>query len=93
MSSRFTGSDIRSMCILAATICDGFVESGPDQSKRLLTMAMFEKALRGQSPTATKAAISSIRAFTKEIHPAGIKKMQEFEADEFHENEWMLKAK
>jgi SpoVK/Ycf46/Vps4 family AAA+-type ATPase len=92
MTSRYTGSDIKSFCTRAAIICDEFVGDGPEKGKRLLTMATFKKALSAISPTATKAAIMSIKAFAKENHPAGIEMMQNFNAWELYAKREMLMA-
>ncbi|GKT68988.1 ATPase [Colletotrichum tofieldiae] len=81
MTPGFTGSDIRTLCVQTAIVCDEFVEDGDNEGKRLLTMAMFVKALGRISPTATEEAISSIRAFAEENHLVGLKQMQECEAE------------
>lgn len=92
MTSRYTGSDIRSLCIRAAIFCDEFVEDGPDKGKRLLTMAVFTKALRAMSPAVSKAALMSIKRFASENHPGGIEQMQDFERDESQNKEMLLEA-
>ncbi|KAK1843452.1 AAA family ATPase [Colletotrichum chrysophilum] len=45
MTPGFTRSDIRTLCIQTAIICDEFVENGDNKGKRLLTLDMFVEAL------------------------------------------------
>ncbi|KAF4938599.1 Cell division cycle protein 48-like protein [Colletotrichum fructicola] len=76
-----TGSDIRTLCVQTAIICDKFVEEGDNKGKRLLTMDMFVEGLSRMSPTFTKEVLSSIRDFAKESHPAGLEQMEAWQAD------------
>ncbi|KAL3292854.1 AAA-domain-containing protein, partial [Colletotrichum asianum] len=81
MTPGFTGSDIRTLCVQTAIICDEFVENGDNKGKRLLTLDIFVEALGRIAPTATEKAISYIRDFAKENHPVGLEQMQECEAE------------
>ncbi|KAK2757162.1 AAA family ATPase [Colletotrichum kahawae] len=76
-----TGSDIRTLCVQTAIICDKFVEDGDNKGKRLLTVEMFVEALSRMSPSFTKEALSSIRDFAKDSHPVGLEQMEAWEAD------------
>ncbi|KAH0429595.1 hypothetical protein CcaCcLH18_08295 [Colletotrichum camelliae] len=81
MTPGYSGSDIKSLCVKAALMCDTFVESGEDEGKRLLTMPFFEQALAGAEPTAVNAALRSLREFAKKHDPAGLRKMQMVDAE------------
>ncbi|KAF6792627.1 AAA family ATPase [Colletotrichum sojae] len=81
MTPGLTGSDIRALCVQTAISCDLLVEDGENEGKRLLTMSMFVEALGRITPTATKEALSSIRAFSEDNHPPGLDKMRECDAE------------
>ena len=76
MTPGFSGSDIKSLCVKAALMCDTFVELGEDKGKRLLKWPSFERALAGAKPTAATAALKSIREFARKHDPAGYRTMQ-----------------
>lgn len=94
MTPGFTGSDIKSLCVRAALLCDQHVEEGEDKGKRLLTSELFEKALGGggggggeaRPAAAVKEATASLREFARKHDPAGYRAMQavdrEMDSDE-----------
>lgn len=81
MTPGLTGSDIRALCVQTAISCDVFVEDGENEGKRVLTMSMFVEALSRITPTATKEALSLIRAFAKDNHPIGLDQMLKGDAE------------
>ncbi|TEA16865.1 ATP-dependent zinc metalloprotease FTSH 4 [Colletotrichum sidae] len=81
MTPGLTGSDIRALGAQTAIIYDSFVKYGEHEGKRLLTVDMFARALGSITPTATKEALSSISAFSKDNHPVGLEYMRECDAE------------
>lgn len=82
MTSHYTGSDIRALCVRAATLCNTWVDAGDHKGKRLLTRELFEQVLKRSGSTVTKPAIASIRSFAKEHDHEALQKMKEFEVFE-----------
>jgi len=67
-SRGYSGSDIQTVCVQAALICDTIV--GDDDARRILKQWHFEKAFQRSAPTVSKTALTGIRAFAKEFDPA-----------------------
>jgi SpoVK/Ycf46/Vps4 family AAA+-type ATPase len=82
LTPRFSGSDIRSLCVKAAISCDTFVEVGENKGKRLLTRSLFEEAIARTSPSITKPALAAIRGFAKQSDTANLEKIQNMEIEE-----------
>jgi SpoVK/Ycf46/Vps4 family AAA+-type ATPase len=76
-SWRYSGSDIKSVYVQAALICDTFV-SGDDQ-RRLLKQMHFEKAFQRSPATVSKSFLAGIKAFAKEFDPTALEKMVQAE--------------
>ncbi|EQB52421.1 ATPase [Colletotrichum gloeosporioides Cg-14] len=88
-----TGSDIRTLCVQTAIICDKIVEEGDNKDKRLLTRDHFTEALSRMSPTFTKEALSAIRNFAEASHPVGLEQMEAWEADALRVQEFWATRK
>ncbi|KAF3801346.1 Cell division control protein 48 [Colletotrichum gloeosporioides] len=88
-----TGSDIRTLCVQTAIICDKIVEEGDNKGKRLLTRDHFAEALSRMSPTFTKEALSAIRNFAEASHPVGLEQMEAWEADALRVQEFWATRK
>ena len=76
-SWRYSGSDIKTVCVQAALICDTFV--GGDEPRRLLKQAHFEKAFQRSPATVSKTFLAGVKAFAKEFDPAALEKMAQEE--------------
>lgn len=72
MTPRFSGSDIRNLCIQAAVMCDA-EESG---GKRILGRDLFERALKRVSPTVNKGAVDELRKFAMDYDPLALGSME-----------------
>ncbi|KAH8655324.1 P-loop containing nucleoside triphosphate hydrolase protein [Xylariales sp. PMI_506] len=82
MTRRFSGSDIQSLCVQAALICNSFIADGKDKGKRQLEWANFAKALKRVSPTASRKALALIKQFASDFDPPGYEKILYTEARE-----------
>jgi SpoVK/Ycf46/Vps4 family AAA+-type ATPase len=69
-SRGYSGSDIQTVCVQAALICDTIV--GDDDARRFLKQWHFEKAFQRSAPTVSKTALAVIRTFAKEFDPAAL---------------------
>ncbi|KAF0320936.1 mitochondrial aaa [Colletotrichum asianum] len=87
MTSRFSGADIHHLCVQATIACETFVEDGVDKGKRMLTQALFEKALKRVKPSVSKASLSGIRKFAMEYDPAAVETMEPLDTEEYMEQE------
>ncbi|KAK6856635.1 hypothetical protein PG995_006822 [Apiospora arundinis] len=70
MTDNYSGSDLRTLCIHAATISHFEHESqgeGASRGKRVIKMAHFEEALRANTPTITRAAMREIERFASQF--------------------------
>ncbi|KAK2733831.1 mitochondrial aaa [Colletotrichum kahawae] len=90
MTPRFSGADIHRLCVQATLACDTFVEDGEDESKRLLTQALFERVLKRVRPSVSKASLAGIRKFAMEFDPAAVEGMEPLMTEEFMEQEDMF---
>ena len=68
-----SGSDIKAICVEAASICDTY--SRDDERKRLLNRTHFEKAFQECSSTVSRASLAEIKVFARDFDPAALKKM------------------
>ncbi|KAF6809299.1 mitochondrial aaa [Colletotrichum sojae] len=74
MTRRFSGSDIRNLCIQAAVMCDeGEEENG---SKRILSRDLFERALKRVNPTSHIRTVKPLRRFATEYDPLALESME-----------------
>ncbi|KAF2116463.1 hypothetical protein BDV96DRAFT_686817, partial [Lophiotrema nucula] len=81
LTSGYSGSDIRNLCLQAAMMCARLVERGSNQGKRLLKYALFEQALSMARPTVNKAALPSIKNFARENDPLALERLKADEID------------
>lgn len=93
MTPQFSGSDIRSLCMQAAIMCDEFVQSGEDEGKRLLSYELFQKALERSSPTVSKDTLLRIKTFAKANDALGLRLMKEAEIEELETIKSLKKSK
>jgi SpoVK/Ycf46/Vps4 family AAA+-type ATPase len=65
---RYTGSDLRYVCIRAAQLCEVELRASdaPDP-KRILKMIHFEKALQDIAPSVSEEAMGDLRAFARKF--------------------------
>lgn len=68
-SQGYSGSDIQTVCIQAALICDTFI--GNDTRRHIMN-SHFDKAFQRSAPTVSKGALAKIKAFSKEYNPAAL---------------------
>ncbi|KAL8956458.1 MAG: hypothetical protein Q9193_006031 [Seirophora villosa] len=73
-SHGYSGSDIQTVCVQAALICDTFVG---DDARRYMTNAHFDKAFQRSAPTVSKGALAQIEAFSKEYNPAALESREQ----------------
>ncbi|KAF6836713.1 mitochondrial aaa [Colletotrichum plurivorum] len=74
MTRRFSGSDIRNLCVQAAVMCgEGEQENG---SKRVLSRDLFERALKRVSPTSHIRTVKPLRRFATEYDPLALESME-----------------
>ncbi|KAK8877493.1 AAA-domain-containing protein [Apiospora arundinis] len=70
MTNNYSGSDLRTLCIHAATKSHSEHVSqgeGASRGKRVIRMVHFEKALRANTPTITRAAMREIERFASQF--------------------------
>ncbi|KAH8897240.1 AAA-domain-containing protein [Thozetella sp. PMI_491] len=75
MTSRFSGSDIQSLCVQAALICDVFADEKGVKGRRILSQAHFTKALKRVSPTTSRKGLVLIKHFANEFDPPGYERL------------------
>lgn len=76
MTSGFTGSDLRSLCVQAALI--SLAESREKHQKddrRILRFAHCEEAMRRCSPTVSSDAVDAIRQFARKFDNSAVEKL------------------
>lgn len=73
MSQGYSGSDIQTVYVQAALICDTFIGDG---ARRQITNTHFDKAFRRSAPTVSKGALANIRALPKEYDPAALEEQE-----------------
>ncbi|KAF6830829.1 mitochondrial aaa [Colletotrichum musicola] len=74
MTRRFSGSDIRNLCVQAAVMCDEVEEE--NGSKRILSRDLFERALKSVSPTSHIRTVKPLRRFATEYDPLALESME-----------------
>ncbi|KAK8005489.1 hypothetical protein PG990_011526 [Apiospora arundinis] len=70
ITNSYSGSDLRTLCIRAATISHSEHESlgeGASRGKRVIRMVHFEEALKENTPTITRAAMREIERFASQF--------------------------
>ncbi|KAJ4303231.1 hypothetical protein N0V90_002124 [Kalmusia sp. IMI 367209] len=72
----FSGSDIQTICVQAALICQASPADINADGVRTLRREHFEKALQRSAPTVSGTALSQIREFAKEFDPGTWAKMR-----------------
>ncbi|KAF2115919.1 hypothetical protein BDV96DRAFT_574828 [Lophiotrema nucula] len=72
----FSGSDIQTMCVQAALVCEASTAGLDEDGVRLLTQEHFRVAAKRCAPTVSRTAMLHIKAFAKEFDPIGWQKMQ-----------------
>jgi hypothetical protein len=72
----YSGSDIQTVCVQAALICQASPTDVDAQGIRILKSAHFDKALLRSAPTVSAAVLSQIREFAKEYDPGTWTKMR-----------------
>ncbi|KAI1377718.1 hypothetical protein F4677DRAFT_45485 [Hypoxylon crocopeplum] len=76
-TSGFSGSDIRTLCVQAALMCETFVEDeAKNKSKRLLSRMLFERALSRVNRTVTLSVMEPIAKFAEEYDPAAYRQIK-----------------
>lgn len=72
-SRRFTGSDLRNVCIRAAQFCEMELRrSRTSDSTRILQMGHLERALKEIPPTASEDSLRQLRLFAREFDPVAL---------------------
>lgn len=90
-SREYSGSDIQTVCVQAALICDTVVSD--DDTRRLLKPWNFEMAFRRSAPTVSKTALAGIKTFAKEFDVAALDYMgHEEELGSMHRKAWCLRC-
>ncbi|KAL8781988.1 MAG: hypothetical protein Q9213_005753 [Squamulea squamosa] len=82
-SQGYSGSDIQTVCIQAALICDTFVG---DDARRYITNTHFDMAFQRSAPTVSKRALAEIKAFSKEYNPAALESIEQMDKVGRHPN-------
>lgn len=76
MTSGFTGSDIRSLCVQAALISQAESrEKKEKDDKRVLRFVHFEEAMRRCAPTVSGDALDAIREFARKFDDSAMDKL------------------
>ncbi|KAF9875266.1 mitochondrial aaa [Colletotrichum karsti] len=84
---RFSGEDIRTLCLQAVIACNTTVADGDNKGKRLLTQALFREALKKVRPSTSSAILAEIRKFATEHDPAALEGMETLGAEQRTETE------
>lgn len=71
-SEGYSGSDIHTVCVQAALICDTF----GDDARRLLMDIHFATALQRSAPTVSQGSLAKIKVFAREYDPAALKSIE-----------------
>ena len=77
-SQGYSGSDIQTVCVQAALICDA---STGDDARRRITNTHFDKAFRRSAPTVSKGALAKIKAFSEQYDPAALESRERVDKD------------
>ncbi|KAL9632118.1 MAG: hypothetical protein Q9204_003924, partial [Flavoplaca sp. TL-2023a] len=75
-SQGYSGSDIQTVCVQAALICNTFI--GED-ARRYIANTHFDKAFQRSAPTVSKGALAKIKAFSKEYNPAALESIDQLD--------------
>ena len=88
-TARYTGSDIYTLCVNAALICqDEVMKTSPNESarsERVLMSAHFDTAFKRSGPTVQATALHKFRQFAHEYDPAAESKVMVQERADDHE--------
>lgn len=82
-SQGLSGSDIQTVCVQAALICNSTMSKTGTQ--RLLKPMHFGKAFKRSAPTVSKAALTSTKKFAKELDPTSLDTM-DYEEQVHHQD-------
>ena len=74
MARGYSGSDIETVCVQAALICDTVVGDG--DTRRLLKHSHFEKAFKRSASTVSQVGLAEIEAFAKSFDPMALDHME-----------------
>jgi hypothetical protein len=88
----YSGSDIQTMCVQTALICETSPADIDINGVRTIKKAHFQKAFERCAPTVSRAALSQIREFAKEFDPSTWAKMKGDEDQERVTQEAYIKA-
>ncbi|KAK3381087.1 hypothetical protein B0H63DRAFT_510992 [Podospora didyma] len=78
-TERYTGSDIRTLCIQAALAGEDELYESDDENeeqKRVITLEHFKQALKRAPPTTSGAFMDQIRKFAPEFDPLAVANME-----------------
>ncbi|KAL9036760.1 MAG: hypothetical protein Q9180_004109 [Flavoplaca navasiana] len=76
MSQGYSGSDIQTVCVQAALICDTFIG---DDARRYIANTHFDKAFQRSAPTVSKGDLAKIKTFSKEYNPAALESIDQLD--------------
>ncbi|KAH7122271.1 hypothetical protein B0J11DRAFT_615727 [Dendryphion nanum] len=77
----YTGSDIQTVCVQAALICQDELDKQDGKMKRVLRDTHFQEALRRSGPTVSRKLLGDIKEFAAEFDPAAVAKLNFVEPD------------
>jgi hypothetical protein len=77
----YTGSDIQTVCIQAALICEDELDKQDGTMKRVLRDTHFQQALRRSGPSVSRKLLGYIKEFATEFDPAAVPKLNFVEPD------------
>lgn len=89
MTDNYSGSDIRTLCIHAATISQSELDSqgdAPSVGRRTITMTHFQTALKANSPTITKSAMKEIERFASQFDRQNVELIRDYLSGEAKRN-------
>ena len=74
ISQGYSGSDIQTVCVQAALICDAVTDVN---ARRVLMSIHFDKAFQRCAPTVSKRVLNMIKAFSREYDPAALERTEQ----------------
>ncbi|KAK7973871.1 hypothetical protein PG989_015719 [Apiospora arundinis] len=81
MTDNYSGSDLRTLCIHAATISQSEHESQGEvalRGKRVMRMIHFQEALKANSPTITRAAMIETERFASQFDRQSVERIRAY---------------
>ncbi|KAK8070600.1 ATPase family AAA domain-containing protein 1, partial [Apiospora hydei] len=81
MTDKYSGSDLRTVCISAATTSQSELESsgvGSSDGKRVLRMGHFHEALKANCPTITRQAMKEIERFADQFDRQSVEQIRSY---------------